>query len=271
MTFCDLHTHSHFSDGTDSPARLVELARERGLSAIALCDHNTVGGLPEFLAAAEGTGIEAVPGCEFTTNRCGTELHILGLFIQPEQYGQVETLLADFTRRKNENTLELLEALDRGGYHLDKDAVLARGNGWINRAHVASALRDAGYVPTVQAAFDSLLAPGGGFYVPPMPIGSLEAIRFIRSIGAVPVLAHPFLQLDEAGMRAFLPAAKEAGLAGMEVRYSKYGPETTALASRMAKEFGLVPSGGSDYHGATKPNPLGLPQVSADWLEALRP
>jgi len=113
--------------------------------------------------------------------------------------------------------------------------------------------------------------PRVGPRIPPKRPTVWEMLAFIRDIGAVPVLAHPFLQLDEAGMRAFLPAAKEAGLAGMEVRYPKYGPETTALASRMAKEFGLLPSGGSDYHGATKPNPLGLPQVPADWLEALRP
>jgi predicted metal-dependent phosphoesterase TrpH len=271
MRYCDLHVHSNFSDGTLSPTQLVAQARQLGLTALALSDHNTVAGLPEFMQAAEAARLEAVPGCEFTSVWEGQELHILGLFIPREQWPTVQERMEDFRRRKDQNTLELLDALIAGGYPMDREAVLARGSGYINRAHVAAALKDAGYVPTIQAAFEKILAPGGGFYNPPLPMTSLEAIRFIRSIGAVPVLAHPLFSVGEEFLRSFLPLAREAGLAGMEVRYSKYSAADTALAAKLAKEYGLLPSGGSDFHGANRPDvPLGLPPVPYTWMTALR-
>ena len=103
--FCDLHNHSTFSDGTDTPARLLELAQERGLSAIALTDHNTVAGLPEFLEAAKGTSVRAIPGTEFSTDYRGTELHILGLFLKPEDFGVITERLEDYHRRKEQSNL----------------------------------------------------------------------------------------------------------------------------------------------------------------------
>ena len=271
MRYCDLHVHSSFSDGTLSPTGLVEMATQLGLAALALCDHNSVDGLPEFVRAAGGTALQAIPGCEFTTVWEGKELHILGLFIPRAQWPAVRQRMEDFRRRKDQNTLELLDALIAGGYSLDRKAVLSRGNGYINRAHIAAALKDAGYIPTIQAAFEKILAPGGGFYDPPLPMNSLEAIRFIRSVGAVPVLAHPLFSVDEAFLRSFLPLAAEAGLAGMEVRYSKYSAAETALAAKLAAEYGLLPSGGSDFHGENKPDtPMGLPPVPYTWMMALQ-
>ena len=272
MAFCDLHTHSNFSDGTKSPDQLLDMAQALGLKALALTDHNTVAGLPEFLAAARERDLEAVPGCEFTTVWEGRELHMLTLFIPESQFGTVAALLEDFKRRKDQSTLDLLAALDAAGYHLDRDAVLARGSGWINRAHIGAELMARGYVPSIQAAFDTLLGQKHGYYKPPMPMEALEAIRFIRSIGALPVLAHPFLSLkEEDAVRRLLTQAKEAGLAGMEVRYPTYSRSVTELAETMAREFGLLPSGGSDFHGENKPNnPMGQPPIPTEWLSALK-
>ena len=276
MKFCDLHTHSVYSDGTFTPAELIAGAKETGLAAIALTDHNTVAGLPSFLDAAEGSGVEAVPGVEFSTDYGEIELHILALFVKPEHYSSITELMDDMLRRKEESNIALVAALNGAGYSLDYDEIRGRTpNGQVNRAHIAAELFRLGYVESVQDAFKKLLSPKRGLYLPPKRIGSYEAIRFIRSLGAVAVLAHPFLNLDEAGLRAFLPEAVEAGLDGMETAYSKYSPETTALAQTIAAEFGLKNSGGSDFHGGNKPDisigkGRGDLAIPIKWLEDLR-
>lgn len=256
MKLCDLHTHSVFSDGTYTPAQLIDEAERVGLSAIALTDHNTVAGLPDFLAAARGREVEAVPGVEFSTDYAGKDVHILGLFIQPEHYAAVTACLADAQRRKAESNRELIENLNRAGYRLDYDrlAALVPG-GEFNRAHVAGELTRLGYTSSNQEAFAKLLDPAAGYYHPPRRMSSWEAIRFIRSLGAAAVLAHPLLTMPEEGeLRRFLTQAVPCGLQGMETLYSTYDEETTALACRMAEEFGLLGSGGSDFHGGRKPD-----------------
>lgn len=253
---CDLHTHSTYSDGTFSPSALLDAAEAAGLSAVALCDHNTVAGLPDFLAAAEGRSIEAVPGAEFSTDYRGTELHILGLFIRPEHYERITALMDDAHRRKERSNRELVAALSRAGYELDYDLMKSRTpGGQINRAHIAAELVAKGYVSDRQEAFSRLLSPKCGLYNPPQRIDAFEMIRLLKSMGAAVVLAHPFLSLkEEAALREFLGPAKAAGLDGMEVRYPLFDEEKTRLAEQIAAQFGLLPSGGSDFHGANKPD-----------------
>lgn len=252
--YCDLHTHSIFSDGTDTPEELVAMAERLNLSAVALTDHNSVSGLPRFLAAAEGKALRAVPGVEFTTGYEGLELHVLALFVRKEHYPAVAELVAVPDLRKRMSNLSLAEALNRAGYAIDYAAMeAATPDGRVNRSQFADELIRLGYFSDKQGLFDTILKPGGGFYEPPERLDVFDTIRFIRSIGAVAVLAHPFLQFDsEEGLRRFLPRAMDAGLDGMEVYYSTYSPETTALALRLAREFGLALSGGSDYHGTRK-------------------
>ena len=272
MPFCDLHTHSVYSDGTLTPAELVAEAKKIGLSAVALTDHNTVAGLPEFVSAAENSGVLAVPGVEFSTDYGNTELHILALFVRPDQYAFITNLLEQAAQRKEASNRALADALQNGGYLLDYDAIKANTpRGQVNRAHFAAELTRLGYTHTRQEAFETLLAPECGFYVPPARISSLEAIRFIKSLDAVAVLAHPFLSLDEKTLREFLPMAISAGLDAMETAYSQYSPETTALAEGIAAEYGLKCSGGSDFHGANKPQiPLGAPRIPIEWLDELQ-
>lgn len=250
--YCDLHTHSRYSDGTMTPEQLIRLAEETGLSAVALCDHNTVKGLPEFMDAAKGSPVEAVPGIEFSTEYRGTELHILGLFIEPEHYGTVNALLEEAMQRKERSNIALVERLKEQGLPLDYWAIRAETpNGNVNRAVIGAYMERKGLCGSVKEAFDRWLAPELGFYVPPKRPEAYDVIRFIKSIGAAAVLAHPFLNLDEAGLRKFLSAAE--GLDGIEVYYSKFTPEETDLAGRIAEEYALVKSGGSDFHGANKP------------------
>lgn len=274
--YCDLHVHSVFSDGTNTPEELIRLALQAGLSAVALCDHNTVAGVPDFLDAAREADLEAIPGVEISTDYVGKELHILALFVGEEHYGSVTQLLAEGDRRKEQSNIDLVAALNRAGYNLDYEAIKAQTpRGHINRAHIAAEMTKLGYVESVQAAFKTLLSPKHGYYQPPERISAFDAIRFIKSIGAVAVLAHPFLSMDEAQLRAFLPEAVACGLDGMEVYYSKYDAATTALAMNIAQEHGILPSGGSDYHGDNKPDIAigtgrGDLRIPTGWLEQLK-
>jgi predicted metal-dependent phosphoesterase TrpH len=252
--YCDLHTHSTFSDGSFTPAELVAAAETLGLTAVALTDHNTVAGLPDFLAAGRHSPVEAVPGVEFSTEYEGTELHILALWLDEIHFAEVTALLEDFRLRKEKSNEALVSALAKAGMVIDYEAVKAAAGGYINRAHIANELTRLGYTASAKEAFKRLLSPAAGYYTPPQRLDAYDAIRFIKSIGAVAVLAHPFLNLDEAGLRAFLPEAVAAGLDGMEVLYPRYSRSETALAEKIAAEFGLLPSGGSDFHGVFKPD-----------------
>ena len=152
-------------------------------------------------------------------------------------------------------TTPLCAALDRAGVHLDYAAIKAgTPTGQVNRAVMAADMVKKGYCDSVKEAFDRWLDPERGYYIPPRRLDAFEAILLLKSVGAVAVLAHPFLNLTEGELRAFLPRAVDAGLDGMETEYPKFDAQTTALAREMAKEFGLLPSGGSDFHGANKPD-----------------
>lgn len=255
MKNCDLHTHSIFSDGTWTPAQLFDEAQRIGLGAIALTDHNTIAGLPDFLEAARGREVEAVPGIEFSTDWNGTELHILGLFVLPEHYEAITQLLADAQRRKDESNAALVAALRGAGYDLDYEMIKASTpGGSVNRAHIAAELTRLGYTESVKDAFKRLLSQKCGYYCPPKRMTAYEAIRFIKSIGAVAVLAHPLLSMDVSELMAFLPDAAEAGLDAIETDYSTYDAQTAAAARMAADSFGLLYSGGSDFHGDNKPD-----------------
>ena len=249
---CDLHTHSCCSDGTLTPAQLIEQAERAGLAAVALCDHNTVVGLPEFVEAGRRSIVEAVPGIEFSTEYRGTELHILGLFIQEQYYEAVNELLSEALEQKKQSNVSLIEKLKEQGLDVTYEAIVAETGGTVNRAVIGAYLVRHGCCGSMEEAFDKWLNLDRGFYVPPKRPDAFEVIRFIKSIGAVAVLAHPLLNLDETQLREFLAQTEE--LDGMEVYYSKFIEDQTALAEKIAEEFGLVKSGGSDFHGSNKPD-----------------
>ncbi len=253
--FCDLHTHSTFSDGTDTPQQLLGKAEAMGLGAVALTDHNTVKGLPDFLKAAQGKKVRAIAGTELSADYNGTELHILGLFLHPEQFDAVTEKMEDYHRRKEQSNLDLVENLNRAGYSINYASIKeATPEGQVNRALIAAELLRLGYVESIKDAFKRLLRPECGYYTPPFRPSPAETVKFIKSLGAVAVLAHPLLNLDEAQLRRLLPELKKAGLDGMETIYSTYTPEETAIAKQVAEDFGLLHSGGSDYHGNNKPH-----------------
>lgn len=255
---CDLHTHSIYSDGTLTPAEIICEAKRIGLGAVALTDHNTVAGVAEFLAEASANRIAAAAGVELSTAHGDAEFHLLGYFIAAEYYDRVERLAKEFHVQKEISNIEMIERLNDAGYMISYAEVRKKNpNGNVNRAHIASELLKHGYVESVSHAFDTVLADGGGFYVPPVRLQLMDAIVFLKSINAVPVLAHPLKDTDEQGLRKLLPDAVDAGLAGLETLHSSFDAKTVETACSIAREFGLLHTGGSDFHGATKPS-IGL-------------
>lgn len=252
--FCDLHVHSNCSDGTLPPAALIAEAEKRGLAAIALTDHNTIAGLPEFLATAVNSSVQAVPGIEISADYNDTELHILGLFIRPEHYDAVEARNIAYLRQKEASNLALAKALNDAGYALDYEKVRARTTGIPNRAHFALELMEMGHLSSIREGSLTLLSPKNGLYTPPQRTSAFETVAFLKSIGAVTVLAHPFLNLKADALRVFLREVQPYGLDGMETLYSTFDETLTANAIAIAEEFGLKQSGGSDFHGSNKPD-----------------
>lgn len=251
---CDLHSHSRFSDGTLSPTELVKLAEAQGISALALTDHNTSEGLPEFMEAGRQSSVITVPGCEFSTEWNKHEIHIVGLFFRRKHWSEINHFLEQAHIAKNASNQRLINNLNKAGYRISEEEVSALASGNYNRAHVARILMAKGYVNSVTEAFDTLLRPGKGFYYPPDRITSLEAIHFIKTFGATAIMAHGLISLTREQMRSFLPEAKKAGLDAIETRYSDYDEEMTATAISLAEEFSLGQSGGSDFHGQTIPH-----------------
>jgi predicted metal-dependent phosphoesterase TrpH len=208
---CDLHTHSIYSDGTCTPLEIIDEALKLGLSAIALTDHNTADGLPCFVSAAKDKNIAAVPGVEFSADYNGKELHILGLFISPDHFGKVSDLMESVNNRKEKSNIDLIESLKTAGVDLDYETIKsATPNGKVNRAHIAAAMVEKGYISSIKEGFDTVLSKSSGHYKEPQRLTAAEIINFISSIGAVSILAHPFLNLKESELIDFLNPIRHA-------------------------------------------------------------
>lgn len=253
--FCDLHIHSYYSDGTDSPRTLVEKATEKELRAIALTDHNTIDGLDEFVAVAKEKNIDVIPGVEFSTEYRGTELHVLGLFIQEQHYKKIDEYLKEARQLKEQSNILLIRNLKYAGYEVDYDELKMFAQiGGINRAVIARYLFEKGIISSVQEGFKTLLSKKNGYYISPQKPSTIETIKFIKSIGAVAILAHPLLDFSEKELIDFLRVARTAGLDGVETYYSLFSDSQEECLISIAKENSLVISGGSDYHGLGKPH-----------------
>ena len=250
---CDLHTHTVHSDGSYTVAELVAAAKEKNL-AIALTDHNTVSGLAEFMFCADAAGVTAIGGTELSCVYGGKEFHLIGLFIEPEYYSQVEALCTEYHLLKEQSNIDLINKLCKLGYELDYAEIQSKNvKGRVNRAHIAATLFSKGYVNSIPEAFSTLLDEKCGIYVPPKRLALSDGIKFLRNIKAIPILAHPLKEIDSEALRIMLPEHIEAGLIGIETMHSSYTEEQIAVSKQIAEEFGLMESGGSDFHGVMKP------------------
>lgn len=252
---CDLHTHSVYSDGTLTPSEILRLAQDLNLSAVALCDHNTVSGLPDFLKASKNLNIKAVCGAEFSCEFLGKEVHLLGLFIKEEQFDAVTKKVQVLAERKEQSNRQLTRSLRRAGYQIDYDELKsASAGGQVNRANIAAKLTSLGYTKSPDEAFKTLLLEKHGHYLRPRLLDVFEMIEFLTTIGSASVLAHPFLNLSDTELVEFLPRAKKSGLLGLETLYPKFSNAQTERLRALCREFCLLQSGGSDFHGTNKPD-----------------
>ena len=256
MKTIDLHVHSTFSDGTVAPADLVEMACQTGLSAMALTDHDTTAGIPEAIEAASHTSLELIPGIELSTiYNDRKEIHIVGLFIDYQNQHFNDTLEHLRQVRQDRNRL-MVERFKQFNIDISLEEMNERyGNAVITRAHFADYLLDKGYIKSRKEAFDRYIGDNGPCFVMRRKMTCDEAIKLIRSTGGVPILAHPTLyHLGTAQMRQLLASLTESGLIGMECIYSTFSLGDEIQMRKFASEFGLIISGGSDYHGSNKPN-----------------
>lgn len=274
----DLHTHSTVSDGSDSPAQLVEIAAGLGVTALALTDHDSLAGLPSAAEAANRCGIELIPGTELSVNWESGAMHLVVLFLRSEP-GPLQDRLAEIREGRTARNFVILEKLAALGFPVSIEEVQELGKGEsIGRPHIAAVMIQHGYVTSIAEAFDLYLARSRPAYAPRWRLDPEEAITLAISSGAVPILAHPHtLAIDSSARVAqTLTFLKQAGLVGMECYYPLYSPFEREGYAALAGRFGLVPSGGSDYHGTFKPEiELGRGRgdlaVPAHLLDALRP
>ncbi len=254
----DLHTHSNASDGTLPPGELVVLAASSGLRAVALTDHDTVAGIAEFLETAKRfPALEAIPGVELSTVFGSRELHIVGLFIDPET-PELLMFLEGMRRKRQQRNERIFLKLKSLGYPLEQDDpafASTSDTASLGRPHFARALMAHYGFPTMQSVFDKLLKFGCPAYVPRELPDPARAIDVVHAAGGIAVWAHPvYRQRNErAWARRIMKRFAPLGLDGAEAYYSMFGPPETALVTELAANYGLLLSGGSDFHGANQP------------------
>lgn len=266
----DLHTHSTASDGVYSPAELLHRAKDIGLQILALTDHDSTGGLEDAARTAAELGIEFIPGIEINTDVGGGEVHMLGYFIEYQRppFQSILKVLRDARERRGQRMVELL---NEQGINISWERVRAIAEGAVGRPHVAKALLEAGYVKTIGEAFDKYIGTGCPAYVPRYKLTPEDAVRLICSANGLPVIAHPVELPGLEELRNWLPNLCKAGLVGLETYYGPYTHEEEQSLRALADEYGLIPTGGTDWHGpGIHPTPLGGRYVPREAVERLK-
>ena len=267
----DLHLHTLASDGRLTPTQLVQLAASQGLRTISVSDHDTTDGLAEAIESAKDyPDLRIIPGIELSADVPGDEVHVLGYFIDPEDTA-LQSELTRFREGRVGRAKAMVDKLGDLGIHVEWERVQHfAGDGAVGRPHIALALVEAGYCKEPKDAFPEYLGRNGLAYVERVKLTPAQAVGMIQSAGGVAVLAHPAYMND---MEAGIANLAGAGLVGMEVHYAKYREDTIRQLARLAREYNLIPCGGSDYHGLGNsdeclPGENGPPMESVERLEA---
>ncbi len=266
----DLHLHTLASDGRLSPTKLIQLVAKQGLETISITDHDSTEGLAEaYEAAKEFPYMRIIPGIEMSADIPGDEVHVLGYFLD---YHDVEfqEMLTELRRGRVGRAQVMVEKLVALGKPVEWERVLHfAGDGTVGRPHIALAMVEAGYFKEPKEAFEEYLGNDGLAYYDRPKLNPTESVAMIRKVGGVPVLAHPTFMND---MEAGIASLKKEGLVGMEVYYAQYDDDTVRHLARLAREYDLIPCGGSDYHGLGNtgeplPGTLGPPEETVKLLE----
>lgn len=254
MDFIDLHIHTSASDGSDSPAEIVEKAKALGLTAIAVTDHDTLAGVEEAMARGREVNIEVIPGVELSVNYYGKNLHLLGYFTSPDNEAVANMLAASAAERSSRNE-RIVAMLAEAGYPITMQELSAAFPGkLLGRPHIANFLESRGCIGSVQEGFDTLLGEGQPFFIPRRSLTMGAAAAVLRDVKAVSSLAHP-LKYGYTGMQwgALWQNVRCVGIAHLEAFYSGYTEEEMWELRDTAKEWDMDITGGSDYHGSDRP------------------
>lgn len=250
----DLHVHSNKSDGTFTPTELVSYALEKGLAAFALTDHDTTEGIGEAMAAAEGKDIEVIPGIEFSTEYEGKDIHIVGLYM--DYKGEAfQKYLKDFQDSRDLRNRKMCLKLTEHGVPVTYEDLCREYQGAVlTRAHYAKYLWEHGYVSSMKEAFDRYIGDHAPCFLPREKVTPAQAVTLILKSGGIPILAHPVLyHMSDARLEKLVSTLKDVGLIGIEAIYSTYNSAEERQIRRLAAKYALCISGGSDFHGGTKP------------------
>ena len=255
MNQVDLHTHTCRSDGSMTPSELVELAIQKGLSKIAITDHDTVDGLKEACDYARGKDIEVIPGIELSTEWHGRDIHMVGLNIDAEADG-FRHYLAEFVNSRDLRNDKMCKMLTEAGMPMTYEELQAEYPGSvITRAHYARFMLSRGYTQSLKEAFDRYIGDYCPYFIPREKITPAQGVELIRKAKGIPVLAHPMLyKMSWAGIQELTDTLLPEGLMAIEAIYTTNTASDERETREFAKKNGLLISGGSDFHGAAKPD-----------------
>jgi len=267
MKFADLHVHTCHSDGTYTPEQLVKESIKRGVSALAIVDHDTTGAISEALAQAQGTDLEIIPGIELTAQHENQEIHILGYFLDYQNKELLEKLkLVQLNRI--ERVYKIIENLEGIGLKLNPETVFSiSGQATVGRMHIARALVQDGLVGSTAEAFRKYIGDKSPAYVLGFRLSVFEAIKLIHAACGVAVLAHPYMLYNDTLIAEFA----SYGLDGLEVYYPEHSQAMVNFYLDLAKKLDLLVTGGTDFHGSAKPQiKLGMIKIPLELVEKLR-
>jgi predicted metal-dependent phosphoesterase TrpH len=270
----DLHSHTNESDGTCSPAELVAEAVRSGVTTLGITDHDTFKGYDQAVAAAAAQGLELVCGIELSTKLHGHSVHLLGYFLAQNASADFREWVLDQQASRRERNVRLAERLRELGFDITLEEAEARGRGMTGRPHFAQILLEKGYVSNIRQAFDDYLDESAKGYVYRREPQFAEGVEQIRKAGGIASLAHPIRVNGD--VPALMPELRDAGLNAIEAYHSDHDREATELYLDLARKYGMLVTGGSDYHGAVKPEVSlgtghdGNLHIPDDLLDALR-
>lgn len=253
----DLHLHSTASDGSDSPSRIAELAKEKGIDVIALTDHDTVSGVKEALDKGKELGVKVLRGVELSAFS-SYEVHVLGYNIDINS-AALNGKLEELRQKRVSRAHKILDKLETFNIKLDRSQL--KNDGSVGRPHIAQLLLRGGYVTSIQDAFERYLGKTGAAYVPSNRLTPLEAVKTIKAAGGLAVLAHPLVFVNKGVLDDLICGLKPFGLDGLEANYPSHTPEITAHLYDVARNYRLIATGGTDYHGKIRPVEMG----SVEW------
>ncbi len=264
----DLHMHSKYSDGLNTPTELVGMAVEKGLAAISLTDHDCLDGLNEAMAVGGEKQLEVIPGVELSCEFRGRDLHVLGYGVDPD-HAEFQEMLRRFRETRFNRGIKIIEKLNALGLAVDAEDVIRKsGKGSLGRPHIAAVLVEKGLVSTTQEVFDKYIADGGPAYVPKYKMAPPDAIRHIRKAGGLAFIAHPGIFLENSDE---IEALVSEGFDGIEIYHPKHNGATARQLESVAERHGLLVSGGSDFHGfAGRDLPLGALDIGYEVLENIK-